>query len=68
MSECMEDSALFKEILCTNDKVWVRAMKGAGSKGVLPVKTLKSQFFGLIIGKNRNVPKTDFMVSEYLPA
>ena len=68
MSECMEDSALFKEILRTNDKVWVRAMKGAGSKGALPVKTLEHAIFWADYWeKNRNVPKTDFMVSEYLP-
>lgn len=68
LDDCIKSPALFDQILRKSGKVWVRSMKGAGSKGALPVKTIEhAVFWAEYWDEMRGVPKADFMVAEYLP-
>jgi len=59
---------LFNELYGISKKVWVRAVRGAGSKAALPVYTpdqLMNWIFYWISSKKMET--NDFMMSEYLP-
>lgn len=57
-----------KKLLKTNEKVWLRAIRGAGSRAALPVKNVDHakmwvDYWRIMKGLNYG----DFMVSEFLP-
>lgn len=59
---------LFNELHTINKKVWVRAVRGAGSRAALPVynpNELINWIFYWI--SNKEMETKDFMISEYLP-
>lgn len=67
--ENKNDLALaLKNLLKDNEKVWLRAIKGAGSKASLPIKNLEQgdQWIKYWITM-KNLKYSDFMVSEFLP-
>lgn len=50
------------------NKIWVRAIRGAGSKAALPVTEIQhAEFWIDYWHKNKNLGYGDFMVSEFLP-
>jgi carbamoyl-phosphate synthase large subunit len=58
----------WKTLAINQEKVWCRAMSGAGSKGALPVRSLKEAIaWASYWDLNRGVSLDKFMVSEYLP-
>lgn len=49
-------------------KAWIRAIKGAGSKGALPIQTIEQGKNWVAYWKEvRNIPNSDFMVCQFLP-
>ncbi len=57
-----------KKLFKTNEKVWLRAIRGAGSRAALPVKNIDHakmwvDYWRVMKGLNY----ADFMVSEFLP-
>lgn len=57
-----------KELLKSHDKVWVRAIRGAGSKGSIPVNnTYHAKAWIDYWDRMKGVGYGDFMVSEFLP-
>lgn len=55
-------------LLKTNEKVWVRAIRGAGSKAALPVKKYAQAKMWIEYWKEmQGLGYGDFMVSEFLP-
>jgi len=57
-----------KELLKNNEKVWLRATKGAGSKAALPVKELcHAEMWIDYWKKMKGLGYGDFMISEFLP-
>jgi carbamoyl-phosphate synthase large subunit len=59
---------LFNELYGITKKVWVRAVRGAGSRAALPVYNpdqLMNWIFYWI--SNKEMETRDFMISEYLP-
>lgn len=58
----------FKKLLKTNEKVWLRAIKGAGSRAALPVKKLDHAKMWIDYWRvMKGLDYADFMVSEFLP-
>lgn len=56
------------ELLKNNEKVWVRAIKGAGSKAALPVKNVEHARFWIDYWRvMKGIGYGDFMISEFLP-
>lgn len=53
-------------MLQLHKKVWLRAIKGAGSKAALPVTNIE-QARGWLNYWKQKAPKTEMMVCEYLP-
>lgn len=60
---------LFSEMLYKgNGKVWIRAMKGAGSRAALPIQTMEqASNWASYWREMRGIPETDFMLCQYLP-
>jgi len=57
-----------KILLKTNEKVWLRAIRGAGSKAALPVKNIDHAKMWIDYWKTmKNIGYGDFMASEFLP-
>ena len=55
-------------LLNGNRRVWIRAIRGAGSKSALPVQTYEQAFnWATYWVEFHGMTYTDFMVSEYLP-
>jgi carbamoyl-phosphate synthase large subunit len=68
ISDKYELKAAMNELSKENDKVWLRAIKGAGSKASLPVTELAhAEFWIDYWSKMKNVGYGEFMVAEYLP-
>lgn len=67
--EAKENPALFSEMLYKgNGKVWVRCMKGAGSKAALPVQTIEQAANWISYWREiRSIPESDFMLCQFLP-
>ncbi len=68
LTDCIEDPSKFTGLVNRAGRAWIRAIKGAGSKGALPVGTLEqavswAEYWATFKG----VPVSQFMVSEYLP-
>lgn len=61
-------SSALKKLLKNHEKVWLRAIKGAGSKASLPIKDLEQghQWIKYWI-TIKDLRYRDFMVSEFLP-
>jgi carbamoyl-phosphate synthase large subunit len=56
------------KLLKKNEKVWLRATRGAGSKAALPVKKLSHAEMWIDYWKvMKGLSYSDFMVSEFLP-
>lgn len=67
-----ESEKILKErinmLLKTNEKVWLRAIRGAGSKAALPVKKYIHAKMWIDYWKTmKGLDYQDFMVSEFLP-
>jgi carbamoyl-phosphate synthase large subunit len=61
------NSAL-RELLKDNDRVWLRATRGAGSKAALPVKNIKQAKSWINYWQEmKDIGFGEFMVSEFLP-
>lgn len=56
-----------ERILKTNDKAWLRAIKGSGSKASLPVTNIRQAKMWIDYWEERGLKKEDFIVSEFLP-
>lgn len=57
-----------KKLLKNNDKLWVRAIRGAGSRAALPIKSYNQALCWINYWReNRGLRFTDFMISEFLP-
>ncbi|MBI2426790.1 MAG: ATP-grasp domain-containing protein [Candidatus Kerfeldbacteria bacterium] len=55
-------------LLRTNEKVWLRAIHGAGSRGAIPVKKLEHARMWIDYWHTmKDLSYGDFMVSEFLP-
>ncbi len=55
-------------ILKTNEKAWLRAIRGAGSRGALPVKNIKHAKMWIDYWREmKGLSYGDFMISEFLP-
>lgn len=51
-----------------SNRVWIRAIKGAGSKAALPVRSFRQAKEWIHYWRNTKLLETkDFMISEYLP-
>ncbi|MCL4405402.1 MAG: ATP-grasp domain-containing protein [Patescibacteria group bacterium] len=60
--------AALQNLFRTNEKVWVRAIRGAGSRAALPVKKLEHAKMWIDYWKEmKGLGYGDFMVSEFLP-
>jgi carbamoyl-phosphate synthase large subunit len=58
----------FKKLRKKHEKIWVRAIRGAGSKAALPISELKhAEFWIDYWKKNKGIGYGDFMLSEFLP-
>ncbi len=58
---------LFRRILKPSGKVWVRAIRGAGSRAALPVKTYEQALHWVQYWvEMKGLQEDDFMISEYL--
>jgi predicted ATP-grasp superfamily ATP-dependent carboligase len=56
------------DLLKTQEKVWVRAIRGAGSKAALPVKSFDQAKMWIAYWREmKGLRFEDFMISEYLP-
>lgn len=56
------------QTLSENKKVWLRAVRGAGSKAALPVTTCKQALDWIHYWEEtKRLDSTDFMISEFLP-
>ncbi len=62
-------SRAFKTIQkSSSQKLWIRAIKGAGSKAALPVTTVaEADFWVSYWQNNKGIGYGDFMISEFLP-
>lgn len=68
LSDCVEDPRLFDKIQQRTGKAWIRAIRGAGSKGALPISTLEEGInWAFYWQMHKGVKAKDFMISEYLP-
>lgn len=57
-----------KKLFKTNEKVWLRAIRGAGSRAGLPVKNIDHAKMWIDYWKSmKGLHYSDFMVSEFLP-
>jgi len=66
LTQCTED--MFDTIVSKSGKAWVRAISGAGSRGALPVSTLKQAMnWASYWEEEKGLPIENFMVSEFLP-
>lgn len=58
----------FKELKKKNEKIWVRAIRGAGSRASLPVSYAKhAEIWIDYWNKMKGTAYSDFMLAEYLP-
>ena len=58
----------FEKLIRNHEKIWVRAIRGAGSKASLPIKNLEhAEMWIDYWNKNKNTTYSDFMLSEFLP-
>lgn len=58
----------FKQLKKNNEKVWVRAIRGAGSKAALPVKKINHASAWIEYWTDmKGLGYGDFMISEFLP-
>jgi carbamoyl-phosphate synthase large subunit len=61
-------SDILKILQRKSETVWLRAIKGAGSKAVLPVKSVRQAREWIHYWrKSRRLESKDFMLAEYLP-
>lgn len=59
---------IIKKMRGNHDKIWIRVVKGAGSKGSLPVKTFEQAKAWIEYWKTmKGVGYKDFMATEFLP-
>lgn len=66
--ECLDDPRLFNKIIERTGKAWIRAIRGAGSKGALPIETLhEGREWATYWQAHKDVSSHDFMISEFLP-
>jgi biotin carboxylase len=56
-----------ESLLKTNDRVWIRARQGAGSRASLPVTSPEQAVMWAGYWATRGVPVADFMAQEFLP-
>ncbi len=62
------DEKNIEALLALENKIWLRAKKGAGSKAALPVTSLLQVQGWLDYWKQKdNINPSDFMISEFLP-
>lgn len=62
-----QEPALFEEIIHRNGKAWIRAIRGAGSRAALPVKTLaQATCWASYWVEMKGMSYDDFMVAEFL--
>jgi carbamoyl-phosphate synthase large subunit len=60
--------AVFKHMIKKHAKLWIRAIRGAGSKAALPIVAVEhAEFWIDYWAKNKGIGYGDFMLSEYLP-
>ena len=58
----------FNKLIKKHDRLWIRAVRGAGSKGALPiVDVAHAEFWIDYWKKNKGIGYGDFMLSEFLP-
>lgn len=68
LNECIAEPELFRKICNKAGKAWIRAIKGAGSRGALPINTLDQAInWADYWAAFKGVPRQDFMISEFLP-
>lgn len=60
-------AAAVESLLKSHEKVWVRARRGAGSRGSLPVTRPEQAVMWARYWDDRGVPVSDFMAQEFLP-
>ena len=59
---------IIKKMRSNHEKIWIRVIRGAGSKGSLPVKTFDQAKAWIEYWKNmKGVGYKDFMATEFLP-
>lgn len=58
----------FKELKKDNEKIWIRAIHGAGSKAALPLTKVEQAIFWIQYWiEMKGLSWKDFMISEFLP-
>lgn len=68
LTDCLQNPETFEKIKSISGKVWVRAIRGAGSRAALPISTLEqAKFWADYWVSNRGLAIEDFMLAEYLP-
>lgn len=61
-------SKAYNDLKDKNNRVWIRAIKGAGSKASLPAQSVQHIHFWIDYWRNKeNLQEKDFMICEYLP-
>jgi predicted ATP-grasp superfamily ATP-dependent carboligase len=59
---------VYKELMKTHETLWIRAIKGAGSKAALPIVELDHAKFWIDYWRTkRGIGYGDFMLAEFLP-
>jgi hypothetical protein len=68
LSKIIEDERIFSSLISHSNRVWFRAIRGAGSKAALPVSSLDQALnWAHYWIENRSMNIDDFMLAEYLP-
>ena len=67
IKEVIKNPKLFDELIANSGKAWIRAIRGAGSKAALPIKTFDiAMSWAKYWVEMKGMSMDDFMLAEYL--